>query len=86
MYKIQTLNKIAAIGLDRLPRDNYETASEIAHPDGILVRSQDMHGLELPETVLAIARAGREPTTSPFRSAPRRASSCSTPRGRTPTR
>jgi D-3-phosphoglycerate dehydrogenase len=58
MYKIQTLNKIAAIGLDRLPRDNYETASEIAHPDGILVRSQDMHGLELPETVLAIARAG----------------------------
>jgi D-3-phosphoglycerate dehydrogenase len=58
MYKIQTLNKIAAIGLDRLPRDNYETASEIGHPDGILVRSQDMHTLDLPASVLAIARAG----------------------------
>lgn len=58
MYKIQTLNKIAAIGLDRLPRDNYETASELAHPDGILVRSQDMHNLDFPATLLAIARAG----------------------------
>ena len=58
MYKIQTLNKIAAIGLDRLPRDSYETASELAHPDGILVRSQEMHTHELPASVLAIARAG----------------------------
>jgi len=58
MYKIQTLNKIAACGLERLPRDNYETASEIGHPDGILVRSQEMHTLELPASVLAIARAG----------------------------
>ena len=58
MYKIQTLNKIAAIGLDRLPRDTYETASELANPDGILVRSQDMHNHELPASLLAIARAG----------------------------
>ncbi|MEI8093405.1 MAG: phosphoglycerate dehydrogenase [Spirochaetales bacterium] len=58
MYKIQTLNKIAACGLDRLPREYYETATEIGHPDGILVRSQDMHALELPATLLAIARAG----------------------------
>jgi len=58
MYKIQTLNKIAAIGLDRLPRDSYEAASEITNPDGILVRSQDMHALELPASLLAIARAG----------------------------
>jgi D-3-phosphoglycerate dehydrogenase len=58
MYKIQTLNKIAAIGLDRLPRDTYETASELGHPDGILVRSQDMHTFELPASLLAIARAG----------------------------
>lgn len=58
MYKIQTLNKIAAIGLDRLPRDIYETATEIVNPDGILVRSQDMHSMELPSSVLAIARAG----------------------------
>ena len=58
MYKIQTLNKIAACGLERLPRDNYETASEIGHPDGILVRSQEMHNLEFPTSLLAIARAG----------------------------
>jgi D-3-phosphoglycerate dehydrogenase len=58
MYKIQTLNKIAACGLNLLPRDNYETASEIINPDGILVRSADMHAMELPASVLAIARAG----------------------------
>ena len=58
MYKIQTLNKIAACGLDRLPRDTYETASEIVNPEAILVRSQDMHTLELPASLLAIARAG----------------------------
>ncbi len=58
MYKIQTLNKIAACGLDRLPRDNYETASEIVNPDAILVRSQDMHNLDLPTSLMAIARAG----------------------------
>jgi len=58
MYKIQTLNKIAACGLNRLPRDNYETASEIINPDGILVRSADMHAMEIPSSVLAIARAG----------------------------
>jgi len=58
MYKIQTLNKIAACGLERLPRDTYETASEFTTPDGILVRSQDMHTLEFPTSLLAIARAG----------------------------
>jgi len=58
MYAIQTLNKIAACGLDRLPRDTYETATEIANPAGILVRSQEMKDLELPASVLGIARAG----------------------------
>ena len=58
MYKIQTLNKIAACGLDRLPRDNYESATEIVNPDGILLRSADMHSMDIPASVLAIARAG----------------------------
>ncbi len=58
MYAIQTLNKIAACGLDRLPRDQYETATEIQNPVGILVRSADMHTMNLPDSVLAIARAG----------------------------
>ena len=58
MYKIQTLNKIAACGLDNFPRDDYEVASTITDADAILVRSQEMHDMKLPETVKAVARAG----------------------------
>jgi len=58
MFKIQTLNKIASIGLDELARDSYEIASEILNPDGILVRSADLHAMELPASLKAIARAG----------------------------
>lgn len=58
MYKIQTLNNISVAGLDRLPRENYEIASEMSAPDAILVRSAKMHDMELPETVKAIGRAG----------------------------
>ena len=57
-YKIQTLNKIAGCGLNRLDRDNYEIASEINNPDAILVRSADMHQMELSGSVKAVARAG----------------------------
>lgn len=58
MFKIQTLNNISVAGLDRLPRDQYEVASEITHPDAILVRSAKMHDMELPDSVKAIGRAG----------------------------
>jgi D-3-phosphoglycerate dehydrogenase len=58
MFKIQTLNNISVVGLERLPRDRYEIASEIAHPDAILVRSAKMHDMEIPATVQAIGRAG----------------------------
>jgi len=58
MYKILTLNNISVSGLDRLPRDQYEVASEITRPDAILVRSANMHDLDVPETVQAIGRAG----------------------------
>lgn len=58
MFKIQTYNKIAAEGLQRLPLDNYEVASEFANPDAILVRSFKLHDVELPTSVKAIARAG----------------------------
>lgn len=58
MYKIQTLNKIASEGLALFPRDSYEIASEILHADAILVRSAEMHEMELPGTVKAVARAG----------------------------
>ncbi|HKJ76762.1 MAG TPA: 3-phosphoglycerate dehydrogenase, partial [Gammaproteobacteria bacterium] len=58
MYKILTLNNIAAAGLDRLPREHYEVASEIQHPDGVLLRSFKMHDMEIPETLKAVGRAG----------------------------
>jgi len=58
MYKIQTLNKISAAGLNLLSREKYETASEIINPDAIILRSFNMHEMEIPESVLAIARAG----------------------------
>lgn len=58
MFKVQTLNNISVLGLERLPRERYEVASEIAHPDAILVRSADMHKLDIPATVKAIGRAG----------------------------
>ena len=56
--KIQTLNKIAAVGLNVLDRDNYEIASEINNPDAILVRSAEMHDMQLSANVKAVARAG----------------------------
>lgn len=56
--RILTLNNIATVGLERLPRDRYEVASEIGHPDAIIVRSANMHSLEIPATVKAVARAG----------------------------
>ena len=58
MYKIQTLNKISADGLALFPRDDYEVASEILNPDAILLRSADMHSMEIPGSVKAVARAG----------------------------
>ena len=47
-FKIPTLNSIAVAGLDRLPRDRYEVASEIGRPDAILLRSFKMHDMPLP--------------------------------------
>ena len=57
-YKILTLNNVSVRGLERLPRERYEVASEIGHPDAILLRSADMHSMEVPASVLAVARAG----------------------------
>ncbi len=57
MYNIQTLNKISQIGLSRLG-DHYSCADDMANPDAILVRSASMHDMEMPESLLAIARAG----------------------------
>ncbi|MBY8965092.1 phosphoglycerate dehydrogenase [Algiphilus sp.] len=58
MYRIQTLNNISPRGLEHLPRERYEVASEINDPDAILVRSFKMHDMDIPKTVRAIGRAG----------------------------
>ena len=57
MFNILTLNKIAAIGTDRLGA-NYTIGDAIENPDAVLVRSASMHDMEMPESLLAIARAG----------------------------
>lgn len=57
-FKILTLNNISSAGLDRLPRERYEVASEIQRPDAVLLRSANMHEMELPDTLKAIGRAG----------------------------
>ena len=58
MYKIKTLNKISESGLSRLPKDRYEYGDTIENPAGIILRSYKMHEIELPASLLAIARAG----------------------------
>ncbi len=57
MAKIKCLNPIAKIGLDNMPA-GYELCDDLNGADGVLVRSAKMHDLELPESLLAIARAG----------------------------
>jgi D-3-phosphoglycerate dehydrogenase len=58
MRKILTLNNISPVGLEHFPRDTYEVASEIQHPDAILVRSYNMNQMDIPPSVKAIGRAG----------------------------
>ena len=57
-YKILTLNNIAARGLEQLPLDHYEVGSEFSAPDGIILRSANIHEREIPDSLLAVARAG----------------------------
>jgi D-3-phosphoglycerate dehydrogenase len=71
-FRIQTLNNISVRGLERLPRERYEVASDLARPDAILVRSADMHALALPDTVLAVGRAGAGVNNVPVEALSRR--------------
>ena len=57
-FNVLILNQISALGLDRLPAEQYATTKDAAKPDAVLVRSADMHNLDIPASVLAIARAG----------------------------
>ncbi len=57
-FGILVLNQISANGLKRLPAERYSTGKDMARPDAVLVRSADMHGMTVPDSVQAIARAG----------------------------
>lgn len=57
-FTIKTLNAISHTGLSRLPKDEFEVSSEVEHPDAIMLRSANLHGVEIPASVLAVARAG----------------------------
>jgi D-3-phosphoglycerate dehydrogenase len=55
---VLVLNQISAGGLKRLPAERYNVVKEAKHPAAVLVRSADMHGVVIPDSVRAIARAG----------------------------
>lgn len=58
MYKIRTYNAISSKGLDRFPEDKYHIGSDIADPQGFILRSQKLHDETVPENLVAVARAG----------------------------
>lgn len=58
MYKIQTLNNISKTGLSRFPHGSYTVANDLKDPDVLLVRSADLHSLEIPASLKAVGRAG----------------------------
>jgi D-3-phosphoglycerate dehydrogenase len=57
-FRVLILNQISPIGLKRLPTEQYTVGKDVANPDAILVRSADMHGMDIPASVKAIGRAG----------------------------
>ena len=57
-FRVQTLNAISGAGLSRFPDDLYDVGGTLADPDALLVRSAKLHDTPIPESVLAIARAG----------------------------
>ena len=58
MFRIKTFNQIAEVGLSRLPRDRYEVGPAVENPDAFILRSHKLHGEPVPDSLLAVARAG----------------------------
>ncbi len=57
-FRIKTLNAISHTGLSRLPKDGFDVGSDVPDPDALLLRSANLHGVPIPASVLAVARAG----------------------------
>jgi len=58
MYKIRTYNQISDRGLRRFPMDKYVIGPDLVDPDAFILRSHKLHEESIPETILAVARAG----------------------------
>ena len=56
-YRILTFNRISAQGLHRFPGARYAVGPAVEHPDAIVLRSHDLHGVAIPASVKAIERA-----------------------------
>lgn len=57
-YRVRTLNSISAEGLERLPAEHFLVGHDLEEPDALLVRSADLHSMEIPSSVRAVVRAG----------------------------
>ena len=57
-FRVQVLNHLSARGLRRLPWERFSVAADVADPHAILLRSADLHDRAIPESVLAVGRAG----------------------------
>jgi D-3-phosphoglycerate dehydrogenase len=66
-FNVQFLNPISQVGLKRLPAERYTVGKEIEQPDVILVRSADMHKIDIPPTVKAVGRAGAGTNNIPIK-------------------
>ncbi len=58
MYHIKTYNKISPKGLGRFPNEKYQVSDSLESPQGIVLRSHKLHNEDIPDTLLAVARAG----------------------------
>ncbi|HJV62591.1 MAG TPA: phosphoglycerate dehydrogenase [Albitalea sp.] len=71
-FKVLLLNPISDNGLKRLPSARYAVGKDFSQPDAVLVRSADMHGIEIAASVQAIARAGAGTNNIPVKAMSRR--------------
>ena len=58
MFRIRTYNQISDVGLSRLPLDSYQVGPDIEEPHALILRSHKLHDEVIPDSVLAVARAG----------------------------
>ncbi|HLQ27342.1 MAG TPA: phosphoglycerate dehydrogenase [Acidiferrobacterales bacterium] len=58
MFNVLMLNSISPLGLEKLPKDKFKVAADITNPDAVLLRSFNMHEMEIPKNLKAVGRAG----------------------------